>query len=81
MSHDTDAEFTQMLHRAPHFGAGGPELLRNSRSAHDQRRVIAQQTNDMAEPVVSNSFRRPFVDASWCWACDRRIMRDLRKLE
>ena len=49
---DADTQFPQVLHRAPHFGARGTQLLGDAGAADDQRRIVAQQPNDMAKPGV-----------------------------
>jgi hypothetical protein len=52
MAGDLHTQFAQMLHRAPHLGAGCAELFGDALAADDDGRVVAQQAHDAAETRV-----------------------------
>jgi hypothetical protein len=65
MPDDANAQFAKMLYRAPDFRARGSQFFRDARTADDQRGVVAQQANDVAEAGVGQAFRRRSVGAGW----------------
>ena len=75
MSGDLETQLAQMLHRAPHFGAAGAQLLGDARAADDHGRVVAQQAHDAAQARVGGAVGRS-IGAGWRGAGDRTIMRE-----
>ena len=64
MSRDANPQFAQVLNGAPHFGARGAQFFGDASSADDQRRVVAEQANDVAEASVGQAFGQR-VGAGW----------------
>ena len=75
MSGDLHAEFAQMLHRPPDFGAAGAQFLGDARAADDHRGVVAQQANNAAQARIGGAVRLD-IHAGWRCAGDNKIMRD-----
>src|ERR1017187_8746150 len=80
MTRELQAHLAQMLHRAPHLGAGGAQLFGNAGAADDDRRVVAQQAHNAAQARVGRTVGRD-VGAGWRGSGDRTIMRDGRRNE
>ena len=75
MTRNLQAQFAQMLHRAPDLGTRGAQLFGNARAADDHRRVGAEQPHDAAQARVGRTIRRR-VGAGWRTPGDRTIMRE-----
>jgi hypothetical protein len=75
MTRDLQAQLAQMLHRAPHFGAGGAQLFGNARAADDDGRVVAEQAHNAAQARVGRTVGQDAV-AGWRGSGDRKIMRE-----
>jgi hypothetical protein len=52
MPGDADVQLSQVLDRAPDFGASGPQFLGDAGAADDKRCIVAQQANDAAETSI-----------------------------
>ncbi len=55
MARNLNAQLAQMLDGAPHFRPRRAQLFGDARAADDQRRVLAQQANDVAQARVGES--------------------------
>ena len=75
MSHDLHSQLPQMLNGAPNLRARRAQLLGNAGAADDQRRILAQEANNVTKTRVGQALRRRSIYASWTSACDTRIMR------
>ena len=78
MSLDLHPKLTKLLYRAPHFGAAGSELFRNTRPADNDSGVIAEQADNAAKARVGRIVVK--VDIPFCAALsDEGIMREWRE--
>ena len=75
MTSDLETQLAQMLHRAPHFGAGSAQLLGDARAADDHRCVVAQQAHNATQARVGGTVGRD-IGADWRGSDDRTIMRE-----
>ena len=65
VSGDANTQFAQVLYGAPDFGARGTQFFGDASAADDQRRVVAEQANDVAEAGVGQAFGKSGIGASW----------------
>ena len=75
MTSDLETQLAQMLHRAPHLGAGGAQLLGDACAADDHRCVVAQQAHNATQTCVGRTVGRNII-ADWSSSDDRTIMRE-----
>src|SRR5579863_3231794 len=87
-----DTQAAQLLNESPDFRAAGCDLLGNLRSAHDDRRVLHQETNDQSQAKIGGqrlvsrfagcslgpAGSRWLLRACCAWLADAEIMRESR---